>query len=217
MGPCRNGIVGVGIAVVLTVEVNMRAAVLWSVVAVVMGMTVGGCHLRLWDECEEDVDCDGGEVCASYTEVTESRFCLPPAERGERCGGFDGDGTLAVACALDLLCERDPDADVGEKICVPSINPDAGEGEGEGEAGGEGGSIECDADADCADGEVCASYVEAYVNRFCRLPAALGESCGGDFDGDGTLSVACAGDLLCAPDPDPDAVGNEICVASINP
>ncbi len=76
----------------LPVEVNMRAAGRWSVVAVVMGMGmgVGGCDPgagdgdvagegegegegEVEDGCAVDADCADGEVCASYTEGTESR------------------------------------------------------------------------------------------------------------------------------------------------
>ncbi len=174
----------------------MRATVRWSVVAVVMGMAVGGCHLRLWNECDEDVDCDGGEVCASYTELTASRFCLLPAERGERCGGFDGDGILKVPCIGDLRCERDPNAVVAEEICVPSTGEGSidsgGEGEGEegeGEDGCEDPTLSCAASGDvvnacgvvvddCDASELCRVHPDdgsyAYCNGTCEVDSDCG-------------------------------------------
>ncbi len=197
----------------------MRATGRWSVVAVVMamGMGVGGCDPDAGggegegegegeDGCAVDADCTDGEVCASYTAITPSRFCRPLAERGERCGGFDGEGTYSVACVGDLLCELDPDTPTGEEICLPSTNRANGEpcdtneqcSSGDCHLGDQCVPNECERDADCDAGLVC--KISSCDGAACVAPAGEGETCNAVDLGGCTVTHTCQDALTCTVD-----------------
>ncbi len=158
------------------------------------------------DGCAVDADCADGEVCASYTEGTPFRFCRPPSERGERCGGFDGDGTLSVACVGDLLCELQPGSGPGEEMCVPSTNRANGEpcdtndqcSSGDCHLGDRCIPNECERDADCEAGLVC--KISSCDGAACVAPAGESEVCNAvDFRGC-TVTHTCQDALTCTVD-----------------
>ena len=157
-------------------------------------------------DCAVDADCEDGEVCATYTEGTDFQFCRLPAERGERCGGFDGDGTLQLACVGDLLCERDPTSQVGEEICVPATSRTNGEPcdtneqclSGDCNLGDKCVPTECGLDEDCEAGLVC--RISSCDGATCVAPAAEAELCNAaDFVGC-TITQSCQDGLTCTVD-----------------